>query len=57
MAYRSLEGGQPAVYGSEQYSAVFQDYLFYFSSIRNKLIFEVNLSLYLYSYEYILPAY
>ena len=41
VAYRSLEGGQPAVYGSEHYSVVFQDYLFYFSSIQNKLLFEV----------------
>lgn len=41
VAYWSLAGGQPAVYGSEQYSTVFQGYLFFFSSIQNKMIFEV----------------
>lgn len=45
VAYRSLKGGQPAVYGSDHYSALYRDYLFYFSSLQNKVAFEVSPSL------------
>lgn len=43
VAFRSLAAGQPAVYGSGQYSTEFNDYLFFFRSEENKLIFEVCL--------------
>lgn len=42
VAYFSLERGQHAVYGSELYTVVFNDYLFFFSSLENKLVFEVR---------------
>ncbi|CAM9986848.1 unnamed protein product [Laminaria digitata] len=47
VAFRSLAAGQPAVYGSEQYSAEFNDYLFFFSSSENKMIFENDPTYYL----------
>lgn len=42
VAYRSLEPGHHAVYGSEEFSCVYGRYLFYFSTLENKLEFEVG---------------
>lgn len=42
VAYRSLSVGQHAVHGLKEYSSVYGQYLFYFSSLENKLVFEVG---------------
>ncbi|CAN0007734.1 unnamed protein product [Ascophyllum nodosum] len=47
VAYFSLEQGQPAVYGSDKHSTEYHGYLFFFSSLQNKIIFESNPAKYL----------
>eukprot|EP00752_Nemacystus_decipiens_P016488 g14739.t1 len=47
VAYWSLEPGHHAVFGSEEFSALYGRYLFYFSSLENKLEFESNPERYL----------
>lgn len=42
VAYWSIEPGHHAVYGSKEFSSRFGRYLFYFSSLENKLEFEVG---------------
>lgn len=42
VAYWSIEPGHHAVYGSKEFSSVYGRYLYFFSSLENKLEFEVG---------------